>query len=85
MERARSDNLRQRFHDTIARAQRRWRQRILRRKEHQDVPDTAISRAQPPGEPQPTDAALSITDDPEETARLTVTRQGHIETKLSLA
>ena len=44
---------------------RRRRKRILRSKEHQHVPDTAISRAQSPGEPQPTDAALSRTGNPD--------------------
>jgi len=57
------------LHDKIARAPHR--RRILRSREHQDVPDTAISRAQPPGEPEPNDAALSIADEPEET-RLTI-------------
>ena len=53
------------LHDNIARTQHR--RRILHSQDDQDVPDTAISRAQPPGNPQPTDAALSIADDPEET------------------
>ena len=57
------------IHDRIARTQHR--QRILRSQEQQDVPDTAISRAQPPGEPQPTDAALSIADKTEEAEHLT--------------
>ena len=57
------------LHDKIARAQHR--RRILRAQDDQDVPDTAISRAQPPGEPQPTDAALSIADEPDETDHLT--------------
>ena len=56
-------------HDRIARAQHR--RRILRSQEQHNVPDTAISRSQPPGEPEPTDAALSMSDSPEET-RLTV-------------
>ena len=59
-------------HDGIVRRQRRRHQRILRSQEHQDVPDTAISRAQPPGEPAPTDAALYMADEPEETEHLTV-------------
>ena len=79
MERARSDNLRQRFHDTIARAQHRRRQRILRSQEHQDVPDGALSRAQPPGDPQATDAALSIADDPDEPGRLIVSIEEDIQ------
>ena len=54
-------------HDTIARRQHlRRKQRVLRSPEHQHVPDTALSRAQPPGEPQPTDAALSRTSSEEE-------------------
>jgi len=59
-------------HDTIARAQHRRRQRILRAQEHQDVPDTAMSRATPPGEPQPTDVALSVANSPDESNHLTV-------------
>ena len=50
---------------------RQRRKRILRSKEHQHVPDTAISRAPPPGEPTPTDAALSRTDTTDEKERLT--------------
>ena len=65
------------IHDTIARTQHR--RRILRSQEHQAVPDTAISRAQPPGEPQPNDAALSIADDPDEPARLSVEIEEHTE------
>jgi len=51
---------------------RRRRKRILRSKKHQHVPDTAISRAQPPDDPQPTDAALSLTDNTEGADHLTV-------------
>ena len=47
------------------------RRRILRGQDDQDVPDTAISRAEPPGEPTPTDAALSLADSTEETEHLT--------------
>ena len=57
-------------HDHIARTQHR--QRLLRSQEHVKVPDGAISRAQPPGEPEPTDAALSLADEPEETEHLPV-------------
>ena len=59
-------------HDGIARWQHSRRQRILRTQDPTHVPDTAISRAQPPGKPQPTDAALSIADDPEEIDHLSV-------------
>ena len=51
---------------------RRRRKRILRSKEHPHVPDTAISRAQPPGEPEPTDAALSIAGSADEPGHLTI-------------
>lgn len=57
-------------HDVIARSQHR--RRILRSQEGQDVPATALSRAQPPGEPTPTDAALSVADEPDEPGRLSV-------------
>lgn len=57
------------IHDAIAR--RQHRRRILRSKEHQDVPDTALSRAQPPGAPVPTDAALSLADTTDEKEHLT--------------
>ena len=66
----RSDLFHRSIHDPIARWQHR--RRILRGQEHQAVPDTAISRAQPPGEPQATDAALSIADDHDEPGHLTV-------------
>ena len=70
MEKARRNRLIRWAHDTIAR--RQHRRRILRSKEDQDVPDGAISRAQPPGEPQVTDAALSLTDTTEGAGRLSV-------------
>ena len=60
------------IHDSISRYQHRRRQRILRSQDDQAVPDTALSRAQPPGEPTPTDAALSIADEPDEPERLSV-------------
>jgi len=66
----RNDPITRWTHDSIARAQHR--RRILRSQDPTHVPDTAISRAQPPSEPTPTDAALSITDEPEEVDRLTV-------------
>ena len=61
-----------RIHDAVARAQHRRRQRILRSQEHQHVPDGALSRAQPPGEPEPTGAALSRTDRPDEAGHLAI-------------
>jgi len=67
------------IHDGIARTQHRRRQRILRSKEQHDVPDTAISRAQPPGEPQATDTALSMADDPDEPGHLTAEIEEHTE------
>ena len=79
MERVRQTPFLQRIHDPIARAQHRRRQHILRNQEHQVVPNTALSRAQPPGEPTPTDAALSIADDPDEPGRLTVETQEDTE------
>ena len=44
------------------------------------TPGGALSRAQPPGEPQATEAALSIADEPEETDRLTVSEEDTAET-----
>ena len=38
------------------------RRRVLRAQDDQDVPDTALSRVQPPGDPQATDTALSLAD-----------------------
>ena len=43
--------------------------------EHVNVPDGALSRAQPPGEPTPTDAALSVADTPEEKDHLTASAE----------
>jgi len=62
--------LRDKIHDNIARTQHFRRQRLLQAQEQQGVPDTALSRVKPPGEPTPTDAALSLADTPEEKARL---------------
>lgn len=59
------------MHDRIARTQHRRRQRVLRSREHAEVPDGALSRAQPPVEPTPTDAALSRTDTTDEKDHLT--------------
>jgi hypothetical protein len=56
----------QRMHDGIAQRQHIHRQRILRQQEFSHVPDGALSRAQPPGEPEPTAASLSRADVPEE-------------------
>ena len=75
----RDDRLAQPTHDRVARWQHRRRQRVLRAQEHQDVPDTALSRAQPPGEPVPTDTALSLADDPDEPSRLSVEIEEHTE------
>jgi predicted lipid-binding transport protein (Tim44 family) len=55
-----------RVHDGIARQQYLRRQRILRRQEFPHVPDGALSRAQPPGEPTPTAASLSRAEAPAE-------------------
>ena len=60
------------IHDSIARHQHHRRQRVLRSQDDQAVPDTAISRAQPPSEPAPTDAALSLANGPDETEHLSV-------------
>ena len=68
----RRDRLGRWIHDGIARHQHRRRQRILRSREDQAVPDGALSRAQPPGEPTPTDAALSLADEPDEPSHLPV-------------
>ena len=59
-------------HDLISRVQHRRRQRVLRSQERHDIPNTAISRAQPPGKPVPTDTALSLADEPDEPSHLTV-------------
>ena len=72
LRKVRGDLLSRWTHDGIARTQHVRRRRILRSQDDQDVPDTALSRAQPPGEPTPTDAALSIADEPDEPDRLTV-------------
>ena len=71
-------------HDRIARTQHRRRQRVIRSQDDQNVPDTAISRAQPPGEPQPTDAALSIAGSTEGT-RLTVEIEEHTEDQVPVS
>jgi hypothetical protein len=73
---SRADEFYQRVHDHIARHQHFHRQRLLQRKlaeeEWAGVPDGALSRAQPSGEPEPTAAALSRSEAPEEAApRLT--------------
>ena len=68
------------IHDSMARYQHRRRQRILRSQEHQHVPDTAISRVQPPDEPQPTDAALSVAGNIDEPNRLTVREEETAQT-----
>lgn len=51
------------IHDWLARKQYSRRQRILKRKllkeEWAGVPSRALSRAQPPGQPEPTDVSLS--------------------------
>ena len=67
----------QQTHDLIAQWQHRHR--LLRSQEHHDVPDGALSRAQPPGDPQATDAALSIADDPDEPGRLIVSIEEDIQ------
>ena len=79
LQKARSDPFTRWIHDATARTQHRRRQRVLRSKEHQDVPDTALSRAHPPGEPQPTGAALSVADDPDEPKRLMVSIEDTVE------
>ena len=73
VERARDYPVNRWSHDAVARTQHR--RRILRSQDDQAVPDTAISRAQPPGEPEPTDTALSIADDHDEPNRLTVSEE----------
>ena len=66
-------------HDEIARRQHRRRQHILRIQNPTQVPDTALSRAQPPGEPIPIDAALSLADDHDEPNRLVSSTEDTIE------
>jgi hypothetical protein len=56
----------QRVHHGIARQQHLRRQRLLRRQEFPHVPDGALSRALPPGKPEPTAASLSLAEPPEE-------------------
>ena len=83
MEVVQNDRITRWAHDSIARTQHR--RRILRSQEDQDVPDTALSHAQPPGEPQPTDAALSIADDPDEPGHLTVEIEEHTEDQVPVS
>ena len=79
LETARSFRFTRWAHDGMARRQHRRRQRLLRSQEEQHVPDTAISRAQPPGAPQPTDAALSIAVNSDESTHLTVETEEDLE------
>jgi len=58
--------LKTKVHVGVARTQHFRHGRIVGSKEHQDVPDSALSRAQPPGDPEPTDTALSLADKEEE-------------------
>ena len=58
------------------------RQWLLRSRDHENVPDGALSRAQSPGEPQPTDAALSLADTGDEKARLVVSTDTTIAEKV---
>ena len=69
----------QQTHDAIARWQHLRRQRLLRARDHVNVPDGALSRAQPPSEPTPTDAALSVADTSEEKDRLTASTETSTE------
>ena len=61
MTRGQQDPLIRQVHDGVASRQHRRRERILRSQDHAQVPDGALSQAQPPGDPAPTDAALSRT------------------------
>ena len=83
MKATRRNDFIRRVHDEIALAQHRRRQRVpppnQTNEEWAHVPNTAISRAQPPGEPQPTDAALSIADDHDEPSRLVSSTENTIE------
>jgi hypothetical protein len=63
----------QRVHDGLARRQHLRRQRILRRQEFPHVPDGALSRAGPPGQPEPTAVSLSRAPAPEEDPPLRLT------------
>ena len=83
LEEARKDRFIRWVHDGIACAQHRWRQRILYSQYTTQVPDTALSRAQPPGEPQPTDAALSLADTPDEKERLAASTDNSTEGEVS--
>ena len=60
------------IHASITRRQHRRHRNILRSQDPTHVPDTALSRVQPPGRLTPTDAALSVADDPEGTEHLGV-------------
>lgn len=62
---ARSDPLAQWVHDCVARHQHHRRQRQLAEAEWAGVPNGALSRAQPTGQPQPTPASLSPAEAPE--------------------
>ena len=72
MEVTRNDPFTRWAHDRIARRQHRRLRRKLLDEEWANVPDTALSRAQPPGEPVPTDTALSLADEPDEPTHLSV-------------
>jgi hypothetical protein len=80
LDNVRNDLLSQRVHDGIARWQHLRRQRLLRQQEFPHVPDGALSRADPPGEPEPTQASLSLAKPPEEDApRLTASVEAEME------
>jgi hypothetical protein len=66
LEEVRWDPLDRRVHDSVARRQHARRQRGLRRRAYPHVPDGALSRARPPGTPQPTATALSRAEPPQE-------------------
>jgi len=72
LDHVRNNLLSQRIHDGVALRQHFRRQRILRRQEYPHVPDEALSRAEQPREPEPTDASLSQTEvEEEKKSRLT--------------
>jgi hypothetical protein len=83
MEEARKEALSRRIHDRIARWQHCRRQSLLQGRSWEDewagVPKGALSRAQPPGPPEPTDASLSLTSKPDEEASIRLTAGAEAE------
>jgi hypothetical protein len=80
----------QQVHNAVARRQHQRRQRLIQRQLLEDewagVPNGAISRARPPGDPEPTHASLSRAEAPEEEAppRLAVSVDREVEVTIRI-